>query len=77
MVVFCVWIAVGIRVRNQDSSTAGIAALGYSISVLVISCPCALVLCVPMVVVISAAVSAKEGVLFKVRRLFVLFKPLG
>ena len=77
VVVFCVWIAVGIRVRNQDSSTAGIAALRYSISVLVISCPCALVLCVPMVVVISAAVSAKEGVLFKVRRLFVLFKPLG
>ncbi|KAI0045003.1 heavy metal translocatin [Auriscalpium vulgare] len=65
IIVFFVWMIVGVCVRHQSSSVAGVTALKYAISVLVISCPCALVLCVPMVVVISAAVAAKEGVLFK------------
>ena len=38
------------------------------ITVLVVSCPCAISLCVPMVVVIAVSVAAKKGVLFKVRR---------
>lgn len=66
ILVFVVWMLVGVFVRNEGSSEAAITALRYAIAVLVISCPCALVLCVPMVVVISAAVGAKEGVLFKV-----------
>ncbi|KII85370.1 hypothetical protein PLICRDRAFT_178451 [Plicaturopsis crispa FD-325 SS-3] len=65
MLVFAVWMAVGVRVRGQESQEAGVTALGYAIAVLVVSCPCALVLCVPMVAVISAAVAAREGVLFK------------
>ncbi|KAH7105982.1 heavy metal translocatin [Auriculariales sp. MPI-PUGE-AT-0066] len=62
---FLVWVAVGLRVRNDSASTACVAALRYAISVMVVSCPCALVLCVPMVVVISTAVASKSGVLFK------------
>ncbi|KAI0316218.1 haloacid dehalogenase-like hydrolase-domain-containing protein [Amylostereum chailletii] len=58
-------MAVGMAVRNQSSNTPGIATLRYAISVMVIFCPCALVLCVPMVVVIATGVAGKAGVLFK------------
>ena len=67
VIVFVVWIIVGLRVRNQDFNHAGLAALRYTIAVLVVSCPCAIVLCVPMVIVITGAVAAREGVLFKAR----------
>ena len=66
VIVFVVWIIVGLRVRNENFNHAGLAALRYTIAVLVVSCPCAIVLCVPMVIVITGAVAAKEGVLFKV-----------
>ena len=66
IIVFVVWIMVGLRVRNEDFNHTGLAALRYTIAVLVVSCPCAIVLCVPMVIVITGAVAAKEGVLFKV-----------
>ena len=66
VIVFVVWIMVGLRVRNENFNHAGLAALRYTIAVLVVSCPCAIVLCVPMVIVITGAVAAKEGVLFKV-----------
>ncbi|KAI0266483.1 E1-E2 ATPase-domain-containing protein [Gloeopeniophorella convolvens] len=65
VVVFIIWIVIGLRVREEGSSKAGLAALRYAIAVMVVSCPCAIVLCVPMVVVIAGAVAAKEGVLFK------------
>ncbi|TFY66263.1 hypothetical protein EVG20_g4834 [Dentipellis fragilis] len=65
VLTFVVWVAVGLRVRNQSGQDAAVGALRYAVAVLVVSCPCALVLCVPMVAVISAAVAAKEGVLFK------------
>jgi cation transport ATPase len=66
VIVSMVWIIVGLRVRNQDFNHAGLDALRYTIAVLVVSCPCAIVLCVPMVIVITGAVAAREGVLFKV-----------
>ncbi|KAH9050899.1 heavy metal translocatin [Lactarius deliciosus] len=65
IIVFVVWIIVGLRVRNENLNHAGLGALRYTIAVLVVSCPCAIVLCVPMVIVITGAVAAREGVLFK------------
>ncbi|KAH9067564.1 heavy metal translocatin [Lactarius vividus] len=67
IIVFVVWIIVGLRVRNENLNHAGLGALRYTIAVLVVSCPCAIVLCVPMVIVITGAVAAREGVLFKSR----------
>lgn len=66
VIVFVVWIVVGLRVREEHLARASLAALQYAIAVLIISCPCAIVLCVPMVVVITGAVAMREGILFKV-----------
>ncbi|KAI0664406.1 heavy metal translocatin [Cubamyces menziesii] len=62
---FVVWLAVGIAVREQSSGEAAVAALTYAISVLAISCPCAIGLAVPMVILIAGGVGAKLGLVFK------------
>jgi heavy metal translocating P-type ATPase len=63
LVTFIIWIAVGRLVRHQASAV--VPAITYAISVLIVSCPCAIGLAVPMVVVISGGVAAKRGVIFK------------
>ena len=65
MITFAIWIAVGISVRHQNTGRAVANAITYAISVLIVSCPCAIGLAVPMVVVISGGVAAKHGVVFK------------
>ena len=66
VVVFVLWMVVGLCVRREHLAKAGLAALRYTISVMVVSCPCAVVLCVPMVIVTTGAVASREGVLLKV-----------
>jgi Cd2+-exporting ATPase len=63
LITFATWIAVGKLIRHQASAT--VPAVTYAISVLIVSCPCALGLAVPMVVVIAGGVAAKHGVIFK------------
>lgn len=65
LVVFVVWITVGKVVLRQDTSTAAINAMTFAISVLIVSCPCAIGLAVPMVVVIAGGVAARHGLVFK------------
>ena len=66
LVTFLVWMLVGKFVQDRATGKAGINALMKMITVLVVSCPCAICLCVPMVVIIAVSVAAKRGVLFKV-----------
>ncbi|KAK4501607.1 hypothetical protein PRZ48_007416 [Zasmidium cellare] len=65
IIIFCIWIGIGISVRHESSSNAVVSALTYAIAVLIVSCPCAVGLAVPMVIVISCGVGAEHGVVFK------------
>ncbi len=65
IITFAIWIAIGVSSRHQNGGRAVVDAITYAISVLIVSCPCAIGLAVPMVVVISGGVAAKHGVVFK------------
>ncbi|XXG98119.1 hypothetical protein Hte_004439 [Hypoxylon texense] len=63
--VFIIWVAVGIRVQGKSGSEAVTQAITYGITVLIVSCPCAIGLAVPMVIVIACGVAAEKGLIFK------------
>lgn len=63
--VFAVWIAISLRVREQQSGIAVINGVTYTIAVLAVSCPCAIGLAVPMVLMIGGGVAARRGVIIK------------
>lgn len=65
IITLVVWIAVGVTVRNQSGREATIRAVTYAITVLIVSCPCAIGLAVPMVIVISTGMAAERGIIFK------------
>ena len=64
-VTFIAWIVLIRLLRHQNASSAVFQAMTYAISVIIVSCPCAIGLAVPMVVVIAGGVAAKHGVVFK------------
>ncbi|KAF3030375.1 hypothetical protein E8E11_000626 [Didymella keratinophila] len=65
IVTFVIWVAIGLTVRQQSGSDVVIEAATYAIIVLIVSCPCAIGLAVPMVIVIATGVAARHGVIFK------------
>ncbi|KAL9114290.1 MAG: hypothetical protein Q9227_001712 [Pyrenula ochraceoflavens] len=65
MVTFVVWIGVGVAIQHKSGSDAAIQAITYAITVLIVSCPCAIGLAVPMVIVIGSSVAAERGIIFK------------
>ncbi|KAF4472836.1 Cu2+-exporting ATPase [Fusarium albosuccineum] len=65
IITFIIWVAIGITIRNYDGSEATIQAITYAITVLIVSCPCAIGLAVPMVIVIASGVAAEKGIIFK------------
>ncbi|KAM3429572.1 hypothetical protein NHJ13734_008114 [Beauveria thailandica] len=65
IITFVIWVAIGKTIRHQTGSEAAIQAITYAITVLIVSCPCAIGLAVPMVVVIASGVAANNGIIFK------------
>ncbi|KFX99073.1 hypothetical protein V490_01972 [Pseudogymnoascus sp. VKM F-3557] len=65
VLVFAIWVAVGRAIRGYDITTTCINAMTYAISALIVSCPCAIGLAVPMVLVVAGGVAAKHGLIFK------------
>lgn len=65
IIVFAIWVATALRIRNLNASGAVGMAITYAIAVLAISCPCALGLAVPLVLVISGGIAARGGVIIK------------
>lgn len=65
LVTFVVWALVGKLVQHHSARIALLNALLYAITVLVVSCPCAIGLAVPMVTMIACSVCAKHGVIVK------------
>ncbi|KAJ6109285.1 hypothetical protein N7486_001519 [Penicillium sp. IBT 16267x] len=62
---FVVWIAVGVAAEGKTGSESAVQAITYAITVLIVSCPCAIGLAVPMVVVFASGIAAEHGVIFK------------
>ncbi|KAI9845235.1 MAG: hypothetical protein M1837_004990 [Sclerophora amabilis] len=65
VLIFAIWVAIGVARRHQNATTACVVAMTYAISALIVSCPCAIGLAVPMVIVIAGGVGAKHGLIFK------------
>ena len=64
IIEFVVWIGVGLGVQNKSGSDAAIQAIVYAITVLIVSCPCAIGLAVPMVIFIASGVAVERGIIF-------------
>lgn len=65
IITFIVWISVGTSVQNKSGSDAAVQAIVYAVTVLMVSCPCAIGLAVPMVIVIGTGAAAEQGIIFK------------
>ncbi|KAJ3472792.1 hypothetical protein NLG97_g10714 [Lecanicillium saksenae] len=63
--VIIVWVVVGLKVRKYNGGQAVSNAITYAVATLAVSCPCALGLAVPMVLVVAGGVAARSGVIIK------------
>jgi heavy metal translocating P-type ATPase len=64
-VVFLIWLLIDRYHNNSGWSDAVVRAITYAIATLIVSCPCAIGLAVPMVVLIAGGVAARYGIIFR------------
>lgn len=65
LTVFAVWVIIALRFQQRNAAGSVGVAITYAIAVLAISCPCALGLAVPMVLVVAGGTAAKLGIVIK------------
>ncbi|KYR02186.1 P-type ATPase [Tieghemostelium lacteum] len=67
VIVFLIWfiVANNMEIHIPTGRTAFTFALSFAMSVLVISCPCAVSLSTPTAIMVGCAIAAKNGILFK------------
>lgn len=65
VVVVIVWVVVGLKRRAYNGGQAVANAVTYAVATLAVSCPCALGLAVPMVLVVAGGIAARNGVIIK------------
>ncbi|KAJ2966989.1 hypothetical protein NQ176_g9885 [Zarea fungicola] len=63
--VIIAWVIVGLKVRGYNGGRTVSNAITYAVATLAVSCPCALGLAVPMVLVVAGGVAARSGVIIK------------
>ncbi|KAF3051768.1 hypothetical protein E8E11_010486 [Didymella keratinophila] len=63
--VFLIWLLIDRFYNNNGWSDAVVRAVTYAIATLIVSCPCAIGLAVPMVVLIAGGVAARYGIIFR------------
>ena len=66
LIVFTIWLILGLNGINYSQDETVLSyAIARAISVLVISCPCALGLATPVAIMVGSGKGAKNGILFK------------
>ncbi|KAJ7040952.1 E1-E2 ATPase-domain-containing protein [Mycena alexandri] len=64
-IAFVVWFLVNRFGRHLSSTHSAVSGLTYALAILIVSCPCAIGIAVPLIVAAALRAGRREGVLFR------------